>query len=488
MTSLEHYHQKRRFSHTPEPKGKRLKKLHSNHHFVVQLHAASHLHYDFRLEYKGVLKSWAIPKGPTLDPTIKRLAIEVEDHPLEYKDFEGIIPQGEYGGGTVMIWDQGVWEEVDNVKELENSNVITFILHGEKLKGKWKLIRIKNGKNWLLIKAKDEQAYSQDKYNIVEEKTLSVVSGRTLNEIKCAADIEGSSKIKKNPPASLLTHPNKVMYPKWKIVKQDIANYYNEIQDWILPYVRNRPLSIVRCPEGLNGECFYQKHLPHVKSKELKAIVIQEKSKMANMPYLDSIEGLIELVQINALELHPWSARIDNIEKPDYLTFDLDPGEGVIWKEMVRAAFHIKEEFETLGLQTFVKTTGGKGLHIVIPIQRRYDWETTGNFAQAFARHLVLKYPEYYIDNMSKAKRKGKIFIDYLRNRRGATAIAAYSLRANEMASISTPLAWEELSPKITSAHFTIKNIVKRLHKIAQDPWADFYALKQKLPGSDNFN
>lgn len=240
MASLQHYHQKRRFTHTPEPKGKLSTKTDGKHHFVVQMHAASHLHYDFRLECKGVLKSWAVPKGPSLDPSIKRLAVEVEDHPLEYKDFEGVIPKGEYGGGTVMVWDEGSWEEIDDGKSLENGNAVKFILHGKKLKGKWKLIRIKNGKNWLLIKAKDEEACSSVQYDIVSEENLSVVTGRTLNEIKHDADASWSSKKKKTQMKSKKETRTYVL-PKKVIEKIKIKKIPNHIKPQLATLVAKPP-------------------------------------------------------------------------------------------------------------------------------------------------------------------------------------------------------------------------------------------------------
>lgn len=812
--ALEHYHQKRNFKHTPEPKGAKVKEHDHHNHFVVQMHAARHLHYDFRLEKNGVLLSWAVPKGPCLDPTVKRLAVHVEDHPLEYKDFEGIIPTGQYGSGTVMVWDQGEWNEVDDGKSL-HKGALTFTLNGEKLKGKWKLIQIKNDpKNWLLIKAKDEQACPQDKYDITEEEPKSVISGRTLNEIKenamstwtsnktksraynlpkaiqkaltkrqlpskippqlatlvdkppsgddwihemkfdgyrllaviskevklitrgqhnwtdkfeplakelkqlklpetiidgelVALDEKGlpnfqllQNTIKnainaklvyyvfdvlyyqgydlttlpllerkailekilpKNHPsirysdhiqgngekvfkkaaklgfegivsknidspyihkrgknwlkvkvnqrqefviggytepsgdraffgalllgvydknkklqycgrvgtgftdASLkelhalltkqaskkcpfavqpamndliswvkptmmaevefkewtsegilrhasfkgvrqdkkpievthehanslfqLTHPEKLLYPKDNITKQEISQYYLSIKDWILPYIINRPLSLLRCPGGIESACFYQKHLPaEHKNNAIQTIEVKENTKTENYIYITNLEGLMQLVQMGTLEIHPWGASISNIERPDYLTFDLDPAEDVPYKYVVKAAFEIKGELEKLELVSFLKTTGGKGLHIVIPIQPRYTWSDVNHFAKTFAKYLSMKYPDQYIDTMSKIKRKGKIFVDYLRNHRGATAIAAFSTRARRGATVSMPLSWEELTPKIHSDHFTVLNSVKHLNKLNVDPWKGFFSIKQKLPSIDESN
>lgn len=493
MTSLQDYHRKRNFKHTPEPKGKK-KMTSSDHHFVVQMHAARHLHYDLRLEKNGVLKSWAVPKGPSLDPSIKRLAVQVEDHPIEYKDFEGNIPKGEYGSGTVMVWDQGTWCEVDDGKNL-NKGALTFTLQGEKLKGKWKLIQIKSdSKNWLLIKAKDDEACAEDKYDILEEEPLSVLSGRSLAEIKQDPEdaffkgvhTDKHSKqvlIEEADPVIELSHPNKLLYPKDNISKQDLAHFYQTIHEWILPHIIDRPISLLRCPGGITSACFYQKHLASKqRNPYLKTIEIQEKHKKQPYIYLDNVDGLLHLVQIGTIEIHPWSSNIIHIERPDYITFDLDPAEDVAWKEVVKAAILVKDELEKIGLQSFVKTTGGKGLHIVTPIQPRYEWIDVSHFAKAFAQYLTLKYPAKYIDTMSKVKRKGKIFVDYLRNQRGATAIAAYSTRARAGAPVSTPLSWQELSPKIHSDYYTLFNLPKRLHSLSKDPWENFFIVKQKLP------
>ena len=286
-----------------------------------------------------------------------------------------------------------------------------------------------------------------------------------------------------------LTHPEKILYPKDKITKQDIGNYYLSIKDWILPYIINRPLSILRCPGGIESACFYQKHLPDAsKANALHTIQIKGKTKAENYLYIRDIEGLMQLVQMGTLEIHPWGASVANLERPDYLTFDLDPADDVDYKTVVKAAFQIKDELESLGLVTFLKTTGGKGLHIVIPIQPRYTWDEVTHFSKIFSKYLMLKYPDHYIDTMSKIKRKGKIFVDYLRNYRGATAVAAFSTRARSGAPVSMPLAWEELNPKMRSDHFTIMNSLKHLHKLSVDPWKGFFSIKQKLPQIDESN
>ncbi|KTC81578.1 DNA ligase D [Legionella brunensis] len=822
---LDLYHQKRDFKKTPEPHGRVHRE--QNYLFIIQKHAASHLHYDFRLELDGVLKSWAIPKGPCLDPKIKRLAVHVEDHPIEYGSFEGIIPKGEYGGGTVMLWDEGTWIPLDKdpAKAYEKGH-LRFELDAKKLHGRWDLIRFKREeKSWFLIKYNDESAKSLDDYDITVEKPDSVKTEQSMDEIaenyeniwsgkgsekankkprkksidelipltleksafpkkispelatlvdkppqgsewlhevkfdgyriiafkdnqsiclmsrnhiewtknfnnvvqalkklpvkraifdgevvlldesyrssfqllqnamkadkeypfiynifdllyyeqfslknlplvqrkailekllfaassilrysdhiigrgqevfekscqlglegiisknanstyqekrakswlkikciqrqefviggyskpkgtrqyfrslflgffneegelvysgnvgtgfteaslkevfeelqknlcdgnpfdtipsgskeatwvkpKLVAEIEFSEwtsegklrhpsfkGLRKDKKASLikreekvpvkklrvrkpktnkitLSNPEKILYAKDNITKQDLFNYYDEISSFILPFIKNRPLTLVRCPNGYE-KCFYQRHFYKSTPKELCAIPIANKSdnESEQYIYLKDKAGLLSLVQIGVLEIHPWGSQIDNVECPDMITFDLDPGPDVLWKKVVMAAFEIKKHLEEFKLKCFVKTTGGKGLHIVIPIQPEYDWAKVKNFTSVFVAFLEKINPDVYITNMAKAKRKGKIFVDYLRNQRGATAISAYSTRARLHAPVATPLHWDELTDDINDTSYNIHTLPLRLKKLKGDPWKEFWTIKQSL-------
>ena len=870
--SLTEYKRKRNFRKTPEPTGGR-SSAKSALQFVIQKHAASHLHYDFRLELDGTLKSWAVPKGPSLDPAVKSLAVQVEDHPLDYANFEGVIPKGEYGGGTVLVWDRGTWEpEVDPRDGLKRGK-LKFVLSGEKLHGSWALVRMSGragdgGKNWLLIKHRDEASKSTSKFDVLKRETKSVLSGRELNEIAadadavwhsngknskastqgptkrqtratnriatsasvkvrshtgpfgraarmpitftpqlamltsrvpegnqwlheikfdgyrllafikagkavrlvtrngndwtvrfrpianalsklkvasaildgevvaldshgvpnfqqlqnsmktgdtnslvyylfdvpylegrdltsaplvdrkkmlaeivspsgnagplrysehiegkgetvlreaCRAGMEGiiskradsvynssrtpnwrkikclkrqefvicgytkpigsrlgfgalllgyyddgeliyagrvgtgftteslrqiaaalktrktdNSPYKNSPtgserrgvtwvkpelvgeveftewtsdgrlrhpsfqglredkraaevvremdisPAKLngktkqktagtsaarpsrrrakvgtssdatisgvrLTHPDRVLYPDDGYTKLDIAEYYERIADWILPYVVKRPLTLVRCPGGITGECFFQKHIAGPLDGALRGLPIKEKEETDECVVIDDVAGLVLLAQMGTLELHPWPAREDNVERPDYLVFDLDPGEGTDWKDVIRGARDLRALLETAGLKTFLRTSGGKGLHVVVPIDRRTNWGDFKQFARSVADTLSRKSPDLCIATMSKARRRGKVFIDYLRNQRGATAIASYSPRRRPGAPVATPIAWEELTAKMRPDRFNIKNVPKRLDKLKADPWTDFFHVRQTI-------
>ena len=280
-----------------------------------------------------------------------------------------------------------------------------------------------------------------------------------------------------------LTNPDKMLYPDQGITKLALANYYRMIADWILPHITDRPLVLVRCPDGQRKECFFQKHPGAGSPEAIHKVPIKEKKKIENYAMVNDVAGLISLAQIGALEIHTWGSRTDKLEQPDRLIFDLDPAPEVPWKRVVDAARQVREFLQQLGLESFVKTTGGKGLHLVLPIQRHYDWEEVKAFCKQVAEAIVRAGPNDYTANMAKTARAGKIFIDYLRNDRGATAVAPYSSRARAGAPVSTPLSWEELSARIHSDHYTITNMMKRLTSLRRDPWQAMGSMRQSLTG-----
>jgi bifunctional non-homologous end joining protein LigD len=853
---LREYRRKRDFKKTPEPAGAVLEKPREQRRaFVIQKHAASRLHYDFRLELEGVLKSWAIPKGPSLDPADKRLAMHVEDHPLEYGDFEGIIPKGQYGGGTVLLWDRGTWEPVGDPHKSYRAGALKFTLKGEKLAGGWALIRIGAGRqsrgddrSWLLIKERDPQAVAGRSASIVDSQPNSVATGRTLEEIGGAGDrvwnsnrdggdgaapspaaipdarrtalpdfiqpqlatlvdeppsgdawlhelkhdgyrilarldrrrvklssrnahdwteklpavaaavarlpaeqaildgevtvllpdgkssfqalqnfMSGAGKgelaymifdllyldgwnltgarledrkaalarlltaardkaavlrysdhvvgagsdffahacrlglegvvakrrdapyrgtrgadwlkikclkrqeiviggytdpegsrvgigallggvhengrlsyvgkigtgfghqtlrdlkkrlasleqdtcpftprptgvgrphwvkpelvaqvsfnewtsdgklrhstfqgLREDKPASAvvrelpsrtdeqpearkppakraptarpaaratdgrgeatvagvrLTHADRVVYPRLGTTKADLARFYESISEWILPHLKDRPTTLVRCPEGVHKTCFYQKHIGYWAPESVRRVKIQEKRKVGEYLVVDSLASLIGLVQIGILEVHTWNSVVERLEQPDRIVFDLDPGPGVDWPRVIECARLIRDQLRALELASFVKTTGGKGLHVVVPIEPGPSWDETTAFARALAETTARADSRRYTAQMAKADRQRRIYIDYLRNVRGATSVAAYSTRAKPEASVSVPLAWDELSPRITSDHYAIENLPRRLAELTKDPWAAYWTTRQTLPKSDS--
>lgn len=279
-----------------------------------------------------------------------------------------------------------------------------------------------------------------------------------------------------------ITHSNKIIYPEDSITKQQIAEYYHIVSNWITPYIVKRPLTLVRCPNNYQ-EYFYQKHPTGKIPSELFTIIIEEKSghEKDEYIYLKNSSGLLQLIQLGVIEIHPWSSTIKDLEKPDTIIFDLDPAPRLAWKKVVAAAFQIKSILAGIKLTSFVKVTGGKGLHIEIPIKPKYTWEEIRSFAKILVDYLVMVHPDKYIGIMTKEKRSNKIFIDYLRNQRGATAIAPYSLRTKIHAPVASPIAWDELTNDIRDTTFTLKTMPKRLMHLKQDPWIDFFSLKQAL-------
>jgi bifunctional non-homologous end joining protein LigD len=293
---------------------------------------------------------------------------------------------------------------------------------------------------------------------------------------KVAAPPKGSTEV----GGVRLTHPERVLYPDLGFTKRDLAAYYEAIGDWILPHIAGRPLSLVRCPTGL-GSCFYVKHATTADPEVLRRIDITEKSETRQYAVVDSLAGVMALVQMSILEIHTWNSVADHLERPDRVIVDLDPGPEVAWPAVLEAAELVRVAFETLELTSFVKTTGGKGLHVVVPFVREHDWETCLGFVRGVSEFIVRQHPRLYTTAMPKRGREKKILLDYYRNHRGSTAIAAFSTRAREGAPVSVPLAWDELSPKLTSDHFTVANVHRRLTRLKHDPWREYWTRRQRI-------
>jgi bifunctional non-homologous end joining protein LigD len=830
--SLESYRKKRDFRLSPEPEGKARRPRKTGLAFVIQKHEASRLHYDFRLELEGVLKSWAVPKGPSLDPAKKSLAVQVEDHPLDYGDFEGVIPKGQYGGGTVLLWDRGVWTPLNDPVEGLRSGKLHFRLDGQKLRGEWTLVRMHGssadgGKNWLLIKSRDR--FADPTLNIVQEAPWSVKSRRTLDRIRDARDdvwslearataklgrakrstmptalspqlaaladrppqgdewlhevkydgyrlvafvsdgkvrlrtrrgidwtekfspianalahlkvdsavvdgevvvfdeggrsdfqslqamLKGGARasptfvafdlpycdgtdlrsarlderkkrldeilrrsgpsprilfsdhirghgdrafekacrmglegiiskradspyvsrreptwlknkcvqrqefviagytdpqggrsvlgalllgvhdergrlvfagrvgtgfsesilrelrtrleaipadrpptgfsppprerrryhwveptlvaevrftewtrdgVLRNPtfialrsdkPAARivrerpkkpeatsqsrrvdaergvpgrplptvargdpsvvagvrLTHPEKVMYPSPRITKRDIADYYVAVQQWMLPFVAGRPLTLLRCPDGVSGKCFYQRNWSPTMPSAIGRVRVGGPEKPEEHVILHDVQGLVALVQMGVMEIHCWNGVATDVDRPDQLIFDLDPGEGVPWSRVVESARAVKKLLDSLGLPSFIKTSGGKGFHIVVPIQPNIDWESAKSFTKAIAEDLS-RGSDLFVANMRKELRRGKVYIDYNRNDHFATAVAPYSARSRAGAAVSMPVSWRELGRLKSADQYTLGNAVRYCTRRSADPWGDF--------------
>ncbi len=490
VSKLAKYRAKRDFTRTPEPSGGRGKTT-SGYSFVIQKHAARRLHYDFRLELDGVLLSWSVPKGPSLDPADKRLAVRTEDHPLDYADFEGVIPEGEYGGGTVVVWDRGTWQPEGDAREAMKKGRLTFSLAGQKLHGTWHLIRTRGDdkhENWLLFKSRDEAA--NDNLDIVEAEPASVITGRTIDEVATDADrvwhsspdTDVASIVKQLPLGFELTNLDKVLYPERHLTKAQLIAYLAVVADWMLPHVSNRPLTLVRCPEGRHKPCFFQKKIYPGAPKAIETVMIDEEQG-ETVPYMKvrDMPGLVGLAQLGTLEIHVWGCHADKVERPDFMVFDLDPDPAVPWERVALAALDVRKRLGELGLESWIKTTGGKGLHVCFPVERRVDWDEFKAWSKDFADRLAADKPREYTSNMAKSARKNRIFVDYLRNGRNATFIAPYSPRAREGAPVSLPITWEELAHGVDPSAWTIETVPQRLASLPRDPWAGIYDVKQAL-------
>lgn len=769
------YDEKRNFRATPEPRGAITNA--QGYTFVIQKHAATRLHYDFRLEWDGVLKSWAVPKEPVMDPDVKRLAVQTEDHPIAYGTFSGDIPKGHYGAGHVDIWDHGTWEAVTPPTEGLKSGKLTFVLHGERLSGEWTLIRTKGDEEksqWLLMKHRensDQTAQKQtekkpsrktpvdfkkkldplsfkpalcqlvdqiplakgwihetkfDGYRIIAVKQQDRVQLMTRNQLDwsgkfnklqlaldahmqngdvldgevvvldakgksnfrllqqalsnedtsqgvfyvfdvlmhrfrdvrkeqlgsrkatleamaqqwpksgsvrlspwieensdklfasaCKLGLEGlvskrldsiypegrsthwvktkclheeeflivgytepegnrvhfgalllaqkaddgtlvyrgkvgtgfndrdsidlfkrfqklksmaspfhkalppiarntrihwlkpvliaqvqyseqtdvgvlrhssflglsedklPSQVKIETPKSIeveefqITNPEKIMYKKSKTTKQDLLHYYQQHADWILPFIKRRPLSLTRCPDGAGGACFFQRNDRGMFPKELHH---KQKGGDALM-WVEDVKGLLTLVQFGVLEIHTWGCHVETPTKPDIMVFDLDPGPGVAFKKLVEAAEHVKQFLDAMDLRSFVKTSGKKGLHICVPIEPTLPWDDIKQFTKQVAVSLEQRFPKLYTSKVTKATRQDKIFIDYLRNQRSATFIAPYSTRIADEPTVSMPIHWNELRELKQANAFSIDTSLQA----PMTAWPEFFEVQQKV-------
>jgi bifunctional non-homologous end joining protein LigD len=297
-----------------------------------------------------------------------------------------------------------------------------------------------------------------------------------------AADSTGPRRTDRDTVAGIqISHPDRILYPEQKLTKLDVVRYYESIADWIVPHVAGRPLTLVRCPEGLRGDCFFMKHSKVWAPSALRRVRIKEKTKLGEYLVADDIAGIVGLAQMGVLEIHTWNSVFEDVERPNRIVFDLDPGDEVEWQSVVRGARMVRDSLAALQLQSWVKTTGGRGLHIVVPLIPHADWSQCLEFSRALGERFEQARADLYTTSFTKAGRERKILIDYLRNNRTNTTIAAYSTRARKGAPVSVPLTWEELRISLSPQSFTILTLPNRLSKMKTDPWAGYWKCRQKL-------
>jgi bifunctional non-homologous end joining protein LigD len=325
--------------------------------------------------------------------------------------------------------------------------------------------------------AKESAAKAARVKEVAASKAKSKSRRKTGTGTGGAAARTASDKPAQESSRFPLTHPDRVYWPEIGLTKLGLAEYYDSIADRILPHIAGRPIALMRCPTGIAAQCFFQKHGWDGMPKAIRTVTVDGDEWV----YIDNKDGLIALVQSGSLEIHPWGSTVRNIEKPDRVILDFDPGPGVEWTDVVAGAFEARDRLKQYGLQSFVKTTGGKGLHVVAPLTPRLGWDEVKEFSRSIAAEMAADARDRYIATMSKKQRKGRIFIDYLRNGRGNTAVAAFSTRARDGAPVSTPVAWSELGPDLLPNRFTVENLGARLDNLRRDPWAGFFSMKQTI-------
>jgi bifunctional non-homologous end joining protein LigD len=530
--ALTTYRRKRDFTRTPEPAGgaptRQAEAQAPTRRFVVQRHRARRLHYDLRFEIDGVLASWAVPKGPTLDPAVKRAAFHVEDHPMEYLHFEGVIPAGEYGGGDVIVWDTGTWEPEKAGDPPDPAAAVTagelhVEMYGEKLRGRFVLVRTgqdsSGRESWLLLHKHDE--FSVDGWD-PEQHPRSVLSGRTNDEVKADPDRMWRSdlpaaraSIPLKPPnveaASAqeltaldrlrssgtweifgrelkVTNLDKVLFPPQPrakpVTKREFLRYTAQIAPTALPYLTGRALNMHRYPNGAESKGFWQKELPDHAPDWLPRWDNPEAEPDESQTYLvvDEAAALVWAANFGALEWHPWTSRTDHPHRPTYALIDIDPGEATSWPEILTLARLHRTAFDHLGVQAFPKVTGRRGIQIWVPIDPGPSFDATREWVERLSRTVGAVVPELLSWKWGVAERAGKARLDYTQNAINKTLVAPYSPRPAAGAPVSAPIEWEELDdPKLRPDGFTIRTIMDRLAEKG-DLFRPMLSVRQTLP------
>jgi bifunctional non-homologous end joining protein LigD len=499
---LRRYRDKRDFTRTPEPAGARSRKT-ADRGFVVQRHRARRLHYDFRLEVDGALVSWAVPKGPTLDPAVRRAAFHVEDHPLEYGGFEGVIPAGQYGAGDVIVWDNGTWEphETDDPAAALAGGELHFDLYGEKLRGRFVLVRRRPGRGgkdeWLLLHKRDE--YASEGWD-AEDHPLSVLSGRTNDDVKAGLERIGDDQL-----AALdalrrdgtwevfgrrlrVTNLDKVLFPgrpgEEPITKREFLRYTAQVAPTLVPYLTHRAINLHRYPDGAQAKGFWHKELPLHAPDWLPRWDNPEADPDETQTYLvvDEPAALIWAANFGGLEWHPWTSRIEAPHEPTYALIDLDPGTATPWEDVLTLARLHRTAFEHLGVAARAKVTGRRGIQIWVPITTGPGFDDTRAWVEHLSRTVGAVLPDLVSWKWQRSDRGGRARLDYTQNAINKTLVAPYSPRPAAGAPVSAPIDWDELDdPGLRPDGFTIRTILPRLAERG-DLFRDVLDHPQQLP------
>jgi bifunctional non-homologous end joining protein LigD len=520
---LTEYRAKRDFTVTAEPEGAAPGE--GVGRYVVQRHRARRLHYDFRLEVGGVLASWAVPRGPSLDPAARQLAVHVEDHPMEYANFEGVIPRGQYGGGDVIVWDRGTWTpaHTDDPAAAIAAGELHFDLSGEKLAGRFALIRRGrrgSGKDeWLLVHKNDEHA--RHGWN-ADDHPQSVLSGRTNDEVAAAPDalwqsgvpaadaevrldtgsceaptddeLAALDAIRRNGRWTVsgrdvkLTNLDKVLFPgrdgEPPVTKKELVRHYVTIAPLLLPYLAGRPVNMHRYPEGVDRQGFWQQELPQGAPDWVTRWHDDDPGPdTADWRVLvDGVPTLAWLANLAALELHPWTGGLPAVRRPSWALLDIDPGPGTRFADVLVLARQFRTALHHLGVEGMPKVTGQRGVQIWVPVAPGYTYSDTRTWVEKVSRAVGSTLPELVSWEWTKDRRGGRARLDYTQNVANKTLVAPWSVRPRAGAPVSVPISWEELDdPDLAPDRWTVRDVPDRVRE-AGDPLAPLIGRAQKLP------
>jgi bifunctional non-homologous end joining protein LigD len=514
---LERYRRKRDFTRTPEPAGA-VTNGDGGARFVVQRHRASRLHYDLRFEIDGVLVSWAVPKGPTLDPGTRRLAVHVEDHPIEYLHFEGVIPSGQYGGGDVIVWDTGTWEPVktDDPRAAVRDGELHAEVHGHKLQGRLVLVRTGaegERESWMLLHKHD--AHAVEGWD-PEEHPRSVLTGRTNDDVAADPDrrwrsgapaAEAEEVLLPDPlpdeaVASLealgkegtwevfgrrlkVTNLDKVLFPgDPPVTKRELLAYTARIAPVAIPYLRGRPLNLHRYPDGADAKGFWHKQRPDHAPEWLGAWDNPEADPGETTTYVvaDEPAALVWAANFGALEWHPWTSLAAAPHEPTYALVDIDPGERTSWEEVLTLARLHRTALDHLGVLARPKVTGRRGIQVWIPVVPGYTFDDTRAWVEQLSRTVGKVLPDLVSWKWEVRARKGRARLDYTQNAINKTLVAPYSPRPAPGAPVSVPIGWGELDdPDLRPDRWTIRTVLDRL-AARGDPFQALLDAGQELP------
>ena len=525
---LSEYRDKRDFASTPEPDGGAAPQP-GGRRFVVQRHRASRLHYDLRLEIDGVLVSWAVPKGPTLDPRARRLAVHVEDHPIEYLDFEGVIPAGEYGGGDVIVWDRGTWEPVktDDPATAVAAGELHLDMFGEKLSGRLVLVRHGDDRDWMLVHKRDDHAV--DGWD-PEDHPQSVISGRTNDEVaarptaawRSDAPAEHAEIALGQPPGAAagdrewvaasddelavlsalppnarwdvggrsvkLSNLDKVLFAgagrRGPVTKRDLVRYSALIAPVLLPYLAGRPLNTRRAPGGVGGAAFWQKSVPSHAPDWVTTWRNDEADPGETERYVvaDEVATLVWLANEAAIELHPWTSTCDAPHRPSWALIDIDPGPETSFDDVLVLARLFRTALEHVGVEGRPKVTGQRGVQIWLPIARGPTFDDTRAWIETISRAVGRTVPDLVSWRWRVDEREGLARLDYTQNAINKTLVAPYSVRLRSGAPVSVPLEWDELDdPDLRPDGWDLRTVVDRLSDRG-DPFRPLLSIAQTLP------